>query len=254
MRLTVIAVFLGVVLCHSTTVSAQQADAGGYAYVTYFECDAALEFRADEIVARNYKPHYDAAVEAGEIISWSWLSHYVGGEWRRVLLLTAMDMDTLLSAAGALGEAIQQTTPQSGRDFTEVCNRHVDYIWEAAPEVGGTPPGSERGDAGFSTYFGCNVNREAEADALVRDVMGPIYNRHVAEGGLTSWTWLKHNVGGQWRRLLSLTASDHMTMMETRAAVLAEIQSGRNQRRYEAFNDICPDHEDYMWDIQIENP
>lgn len=254
MKCTATAFTFCIVLIYSLQAPAQEADSPAYAYVTYFDCDAALEFRADEIIARNYKPHYDAAVEAGEILSWSWLAHYVGGEWRRVLLLTAPDMETLLAAAGALGEAILQTTPQSGRDFTEVCGSHVDYIWEAAPEVGGTPAGTERGPVGFSTYFDCDVNRETDADSLVRDVMAPIYDRQVAAGGLTSWTWLKHNVGGQWRRLLSLTASDHMTMMATRAAVLDELQTGRNQRRLEAFTEICPDHEDYLWDIQIENP
>lgn len=252
MRISLLLIFIGALA--SFEASAQERRPAAYAYVTYFECDAALEFRADEIIARNYKPHYDAAIEAGEILSWSWLAHYVGGKWRRVLLLTAADMETLLASAGALGEAILQTTPQSGRDFTEVCGAHVDYIWEAAPEVGGTPAGTERGPVGFSTYFDCDVNREADADRLVRDVMGPIYNAEMESGGLTSWTWLRHNMGGRWRRLLSLTATDHMTMMTTRARVLAKLQEGRNQRRFEAFNDICPDHEDYMWDIQIENP
>lgn len=225
-----------------------------FAYVTYFKCDAALEFRADEIVERNYKPHYDAAVEAGEILSWSWLTHYVGGEWRRVLLLTTADIETLIASAGALGEAILQTTPQSGRDFTEVCSQHVDYIWETTPGVGGTAAGTERGAVGFSTYFRCDVNREDEADELVRTTFAPLYNRYVENGGLTTWNWLRHNVGGQWRRLLSLTASDHATMLKTREAILADMQDRRLARRFEEFNEICPIHEDYMWDIRIENP
>ena len=234
--------------------AAQEPPASVFAYVTYFECDAALEFRADEIVERSYRPHYDAAVEAGEILSWSWLSHFMGGEWRRVLLLTTTDTEHLLASAGALGEAVMQSTPQSGRDFTEACSAHVDYIWESSPEVGGTPPGTERGPAGFSTYFACDINREDDADDLVRTTMGPILDRHVESGGLATWTWLKHNVGGQWRRLLSLTASDHATMLDTRASMQEELRTGRVARRYEQFNEICPTHEDYLWDIRIENP
>ena len=141
------------ICCLWQAAAAQELPARAFAYVTYFECDAALEFRADEIVERNYAPHYDAAVEAGEILSWSWLSHFVGGEWRRVLLLTTPDLESLLASAGALGEAILQSTPQSGRDFTEVCGKHTDYIWESAPDVGGTQAGIERGPAGFSTYY-----------------------------------------------------------------------------------------------------
>ena len=235
-------------------VLAQDSQDQAFAYVTYFECDAALEFRADEIVERNYRPHYDAAVEAGEILSWSWLAHYVGGEWRRVLVLTTADVETLIASAGALGEAILQTTPQSGRDFTEVCSKHVDYIWETTPGIGGTATASERGAVGFSTYFRCDINREDEADELVRMTFGPIYNRYVDNGGLVTWNWLRHNVGGQWRRLLSLTAASHADMLNTRRAILEEMQQGRTARRFEEFNEICPVHEDYMWDIRIENP
>ncbi len=242
------------ICCLWQTAATQEIPPRAFAYVTYFECDAALEFRADEIVERNYAPHYDAAVEAGEILSWSWLSHFVGGEWRRVLLLTTSDIESLLASAGALGEAIQQSTPQSGRDFTEVCNKHVDYIWESAPDVGGTPPAAERGPAGFSTYYACDLNREADADELMRTAIGPVYDGHVATGGLSTWTWLKHNVGGQYRRLLSLTAADHATMLNTREAIEGEMREGRLARRFEQLNDICPQHENYMWDIQIENP
>ena len=60
----------------------------------------------------------------------SWLSHFVGGEWRRALVLSTTNMDDLLAAAGALGEAIQESTPEAGRVFTEVCPEHEDYIWE----------------------------------------------------------------------------------------------------------------------------
>ena len=199
-------------------------------------------------------PHYDAAVEAGEIMSWSWLSHFMGGKWRRALLLTTADTEHLLASAGALGEAVMQTTPQSGRDFTEACSSHVDYIWESSPAVGGTPPGTERGPAGFSTYFACDINREDEADELMRTAFGPVYDSHVKPDGLSTWTWLKHYVGGEWRRLLSLTAPDHATMLAAREAVLEQLQAGRTARRFETFNDICPTHEDFMWDIRIETP
>ena len=226
----------------------------GYAYVTYFKCDAGREFRADEIIERSFKPHYDAAVEAGEIVQWSWLSHFVGGEWRRALVLSTTNMDDLLAAAGALGEAIQESTPEAGRVFTEVCPEHEDYIWETVDGVGGTPVGDVRGSAGFSMYFDCDLNREDRADEIMRETLGPVYDARVANGDLTSWIWLAHNVGGEWRRILSLTASDHNTMMRTRAAILADVSEGRASRALEQLNDVCPDHEDYMWDIQIESP
>ena len=192
-----------------------QADeaAPALAYVTYFECDPARESRADEIIERSFAPHYDAAVEAGDIFSWSWLGHFVGGKYRRVLVLTASDIDHILAAAGALGEAIEESTPEAGRVFTDVCPVHEDYIWETIPGVGDAAVGQARGAVGFSTYFDCDLNREDEADDLVRETFGPIYDSQIQSGGLTTWTWLKHDVGGQWRRLLSMTATDHGRMV-----------------------------------------
>jgi hypothetical protein len=233
---------------------AQDNDVPAYGYVTYFSCDAGNEFRADEIILRSFKPHYDAAVEAGEIVQWSWLSHFVGGKWRRALVLSASNMDDLLAAAGALGEAIAANTPEAGRVFTEVCPGHEDYIWRTVPGGASSAIGMDRGAVGFSTYLDCDLNRESRADELIRETLGPIYDSHVESGGLVGWTWLAHDVGGRWRRLLSMTASDHNTMMETRAAILEQMQSGRTQRAFEQLNDICPDHEDYMWDIQHETP
>ena len=104
-------VLIAPLVCLSGTAFAQDDDeAIGFAYVTYFECDAGREYRADEIIELNYKPHYDAAVEAGDISQWSWLTHFVGGKWRRALVLTAANMDDLLASAGALGEVLEATT------------------------------------------------------------------------------------------------------------------------------------------------
>ena len=242
-------------ICLTGTSFSQEAEAPiAYAYVTYFTCDASLEYRADEIVARSYKPHYDAAVEQGEILQWGWLGHFMGGPWRRALVLTAATMDDLLAAAGALGEAIQASTPEAGRVFTEVCNTHEDYIWQTVSGVGSTTVGTARGEAGFSTYIDCDINREERADELIRETFGPIYDAAVEAGDLVSWTWLAHNVGGSYRRLLSLTAIDHNTMMETRAEIISTMNSGRNQRAFNQLNEICSDHQDYMWDVLYETP
>ena len=254
MKSSLTVVFL-VVLGAVPLIAVAQSDtaATAYAYVTYFECDPANEFRADEIVAHSFAPHYNSALEEGEILSWSWLGHFVGGKYRRALVLTARQMDQLLFAAGALGEVIEEQTPEAGRVFTEVCPVHEDYIWETVPGVNAAV-GEHRGKVGFSVYMDCDVNGEERADELMRDVFGPIYDAQIAAGGLTTWSWLAHNVGGKWRRLLSLTSTDHNTMMRARAAILADMRAGRTARSFNQLNDICPDHQDYMWDIRIENP
>ena len=254
MKRTACLVSMAAICCLSGMALAQDDGSPvGYAYVTYFECDAGREYRADEIIELNFKPHYDAAVEAGDIASWSWLTHFVGGKWRRALVLTAANMDDLLASAGALGEALEATTPAAGRDFTSICPIHEDYIWQTVPGIGSSI-GVERGSVGFSVYMECEVNREERADEIIRETLGPIYDAQVESGGIVGWNWLAHNVGGDFRRLLSITGADHNTIMETRAAILAEVRTGRSSRAFEQLNDICPDHHDYMWDIRFETP
>ena len=255
MRLkTVAGPFLAVLLLGGTAVAQEDAARQGYAYVTYFGCDPAGEARADEIVKRTYAPHYDAAVAAGDIASWSWLAHFIGGKWRRALVLTTWNMEDLLDASGALGEIIEESTPEAGRAFTEVCQHHEDYIWQTVSGIGTNPIGAERAEAGFSMYFVCDPSREDRADEIVRESLAPIYDRHVGDGGLATWMWLRHDVGGEYRRLLSATAADHKTMMSTRAAIIAELQSGRAERATRQLNEICGTHHDYLWDVQIETP
>jgi hypothetical protein len=244
----------GLTCCAGIAFSQDGEATVAYAYVTYFECDAAREFRADEIIERSFKPHYDAAVEAGEILRWSWLGHFVGGKWRRALVLSASNIDDMLASAGALGEVIEDSTPEAGRVFSEVCPIHEDYIWQTVEGVGNTSVGASRGEVGFSSYMDCNLTGQERVDELMRETIGPIYDAHVANGDLVGWSWLAHNVGGQWRRLLSVTASDHNTMLHTREAIIDELQTGRLRRASEQLDEICGTHQDYMWDILYETP
>lgn len=234
---------------------AQEQEGGTvYAYSTYFVCTPDGESRADEIIQSSFKPNYDAAVEHGDISSWSWLQHYMGGYWRRVLVITANDMDSLLDSSGALGEIIEDQTPEAGRSFSGICSSHEDYIWQTVAGVSTGTTAGNRGSVGFTAYFECDINEEERADELVRDVFAPIYDSHVQDDGLTTWNWLAHNVGGEFRRILTMTSSDHKTLMRTRAAILDQLGERRNERAVEQFNDICFTHQDYMWDILIQSP
>lgn len=225
-----------------------------YAYATYFVCSPDGESRADEIISSSYKPHYDAAVEQGDIRSWSWLQHYAGGEWRRVLVVITSDMVSLLDSSGALGEIISERTPEAGRAFSEICSTHVDYIWETIDGVGSGAPTDQRGDVGLTIYMQCDMNRESEVDELMRNTIGPVFAKHTGEDKLTSWNWLKQNLGGKYRRILTMGAADHKTLMATRAAIHADFGERRVSRAVREMNEICHTHQDYIWDILIQVP
>jgi len=162
------------VLLSSSSLGQQDELQKVFAYATYFVCSPDRESRADEIISSSFKPHYDLAVEQGEILSWSWQSHFGGGNWRRALVIIAADMDSIIDASGALGEAISESTPEAGRAFSGICASHEDYVWEMDVAVGSAAAVDDRGEAGFSVYMQCDLSREDRADELMGDVIGPI--------------------------------------------------------------------------------
>lgn len=249
---TIASVFTVLLVLHGG-LQAQERDTA-FAYATYFVCSPDGESRADEIIRTSFKPNYDAAVEHGDILSWTWMQHYVGGYWRRALVIVAADMNMLLDASGALGEIIQDSTPEAGRAFSAICSSHEDYIWKASTAVSGTAITEKRGAAGFSLYLKCDMSQEERADELVKDVFAPVYNRHLGENGLTSWNWLTHDVGGEYRRLLIMGAGDHKTLARKRAEIIEELGQRKTVRALREFNSICHTHQDYMWDILIQTP
>ena len=216
---------------------------------TYFYCHVAKEEQADKVVKEKFAPVYDAAVEAGTINAWGWLAHRVGGKWRRVLYHSATGIDALLDAGdqiyAATGEAVGDDTT-----FGDACSGHDDYIWQS-DNVG--TGGVERGDAGFSIYYYCDQQKESRADEIVKEHFAPVYDKLVEDGKITSWGWSQHFVGGKIRRLQTMTGADHKAILNARNDAIAAIYDDDNPVGTE-FGDICTDHLDYMWDIQIENP
>jgi len=224
-----------------------------YVYGIYYECDVARQELADEIMELVFKPAFDAAVDDGTITSWGWLSHHTGSKWRRLVYHSAPDLGTLLSALTEVNQSIDDKHPELARTFTEVCGTHDDYIWQSVTGSRGGNVGIERGDAGFSVYMQCDMSREDRADELVTEVFAPIFDRHVADGGLASWGWMQHVVGGVWRRILTMSAADHSTLIAARTAIIKEMFED-NEAAGREFDSICGSHQDYMWDIVFEKP
>lgn len=252
MRITS-AVQIAVLLAIAFPVQAQDtASDTVFAYATYFECTPDRESRADEIIASSYKPHYDQAVEQEQIVSWAWMQHYIGGKWRRMLVVVTDELETALETSGALGEIISDRTPEAGRAFSEICSTHDDYMWQSIPGIGGGPVSAHRGSAAFSTYMQCDLASEERADELVRTVLAPVYDAHVGDGQLTSWNWLRQTVGGEYTRLLTLGAQDHESLLRSRAAIDSSLKGRKVQRAMREFLTICHTQSDYMWDLYLE--
>jgi hypothetical protein len=245
---------LAFLLSCSIALAQNDDDAVGYAYSTYFTCNSADLGVADEIAKNVWASTYDAAVEAGDISAWGWMAHHTGGTWRRALYYVAPSMEVLLDAGDSIGAKLDENAPEAGRVFGEACPSHEDYIWQSVPGSGGRTLSGERGAAGLSVYFKCDSDKEERADEIVAKTFGPSHQKQVDAGNLTSWGWLQHNIGGDYRRLLTLTAVDHKTLIKARDAIFEEITSGPNERLSNEFDSICGPHRDYLWDLQIETP
>lgn len=231
-----------------------QAD-GPYAFGTYYVCDQNREAFADMIQENVMGPILDSHVEAGHLLAWGWLSHRIGGEWRRAEYMIAPDRATLLTVRNAVIETLQEAGPaqQASRELTDICPGHDDYIWRVVAASDPATVGQDRPSAGMSTYYECEISEEGRADEIVRDVFAPIFNRHVGDGAFNSWGWLAHDVGGEFRRLFTVDAADGPTLYAHRDALLADVQSQAAEAGAE-FNEICDAHEDYQWDITISRP
>lgn len=232
-----------------TTFAQEEEKAKKFTYATYFFCDVNGEERVDEIVETVNGPVYDQLVKEGVISGWGWLGHHTGGKWRRIQYYQAGSVNALLDAQAEMSKRLDGKDAAADKDFGKICNQHEDYIWEV--ESGSAS--ETRGDAGFSVYYLCDESKEERADEIFAKDLGPIFDKYVAAGKLTSWGWSSHWVGGKYRRLQTMTATTHKGLLNARAELIEEMYSEENKAGIE-FNQICGSHTDYLWNIKNETP
>jgi hypothetical protein len=106
-----------------------RADAG---MSVYYVCNESTEDRADELFASSFAPLLDKAVADGKLASWSWLSHFVGGKYRRLQSMTGADHKAILAARADLINVLyygDEPNP-AAVEFNEICGSHSDYLWD----------------------------------------------------------------------------------------------------------------------------
>jgi hypothetical protein len=240
-----VSLITGLAICTLTQAQEEQRPES-FIYATYFNCDTSKQERADEIFQQLDQPFWEGAVTDGTVTGFGYMIHKTGGKWRKVQYYRAPTIEALLAAQNKVGDAIDAKNKKLSTEFGAICNSHDDYIWRA---VSGKNSEQPRGKAAFSVYYECDVNREAEADALIKVVHGPILDKLVADGKLVSWAWNEHIVGAQYRRLATMTAADENALMQARGAVVEALDKNPLSR---TFDGICTSHADYIWEIKAE--
>ncbi|MBT8055039.1 MAG: hypothetical protein HKN57_07275 [Xanthomonadales bacterium] len=242
-------VIIGLAAVAGSALAQEEEAATSFTYATYFYCDAAGQERVDEIVKTQNAPVYDQMVKDGVITGWGWLAHHTGGKWRRIQYYQAPTVDGLLDAQAEIDKRFTALGDTGDAEFGKICRSHDDYIWEAKSGSSG----EGRGEAGFSVYYGCDQSREMRADEIVAKDFAPLFDKYVAAGKFTSWGWSSHSVGGEFRRLQTMTAKDHKSLLKARNEMIDEMYA-EGSKAGEEFASICGSHVDYMWDIQLETP
>ena len=220
-----------------------------YTYATYFNCGGGGSLAAaDAAIAEDYE-RMDAFVDDGTVASWGYMSHHTGGQWQRIIYTQADSLAALLDAGDTIGDDGDDADDADDADddtdaFGAACNIHDDYIWQVKNGMGG----EDRGTAGLSVYHVCDINKEERADEIVAEHVAPILNKMVEDGALTSWGWQSHVIGGEYRRLQTMTASDHKSLISARNDAIAAIYADESEAG-EEFSAICGPHVDYMWNI-----
>jgi hypothetical protein len=222
----------------------EKAEPNLYTYATYLSCDYSSLSRANELLNQYFAPIYDQAVKDEVISRWGWGSHHTGGEWSRVLYHQNPSLEQAIAAVDELQKRFTATGGEGGKEFGRICSRHTDYVWLSL-----AGDGANRGPAGLSVYYECDIDKEDRADELMMQVYGPVLDKHLGEGKLSSWGWSSQVLGGKYRRLATTTAADFSILLKQRAQILEQILANPLARE---FSSICHSRVDYLWRLPHE--
>jgi hypothetical protein len=237
-------------LLASPMAQAQDQAAERYIYATYNYCDMSKQDRADALFEEVNKPALETAMKDGTITLYNYLAHVAGGQWRRVNVIGGGSVQAVLDAQKTIGERIESNEKSRKLDAeaAAICPSHDDYIWHA---VAGNVGGVTRGGASFSTYYVCDQSRESAVDDAVKTMLAPVFDKMVADGKISTWGWMEHIVGGKYRRLATISASDVKSLMSARAAMVEALDGNSGG---DILTDVCPEHTDYIWEIKAQAP
>ena len=236
----------GILLSASASAQAQTPPAP-LSMVTYYQCAQGDADRADTIFKEHFGPFLKAEQGAGRILSYGWLQHVEGGEWRRVMYVMGNAMSQLAASRAAMAK--MTASPEHAKAFDEfagLCPSHDDYIWRG--KSSSQSPGDvsrPRSPFAMSTYYECDSN-EAEADAIVASTLTPVLNQRVKAGAIDTWNWMEHMFGGKYRRLLVIDGKDEAALLANWGSLQDELQKAAPDMA-RRFDQICHSHADYIW-------
>jgi hypothetical protein len=219
-------------------------------YATYYVCDQSTQGNMDSLVETNEAPVFDRWVEEGRLLAWGYQAHFTGGKWRRAQYHVSSTLEEAFKNQAEIFGMVYSDNREGGQARAEACAGHDDYVWSSTL---GSPADAGRGDVSLAVYYVCSVADQQRADELFAEIIAPTLDEFVDDGRITGWSWLSHVLGGKFRRMQSMSGDDYATLA---AARLEALRRAAREHPDEArsFNEICPTHVDYLWDIQHGSP
>ena len=123
--------YIWTLVASSPSVAEALPNADEVGLSAYFKCDQARESRADEIYTEIIGPAVQAHVDMGHISGWGWLTHDIGGEFRRIATMGGSDFATILDMREAALGAVRGDHPDEMEEFLTICPSHEDFLWGA---------------------------------------------------------------------------------------------------------------------------
>jgi len=99
----------------------------------------------------------------------------------------------------------------------------------------------------MATYYRCTQGDAARADTIFNQHVVPFFNAEKSAGRITSFGWLKHWSGGEWRRLFYMSSNDADKLLDSYMGLIKMAQSAEHAKAMDDFDRICSSHDDYTW-------
>lgn len=101
----------------------------------------------------------------------------------------------------------------------------------------------------YASYFNCTGGSTSVVDAMIADDAERV-NGLVEDGTISGWGWLEHHTGGNWDRIFYFQHESLDGLLDGLVALQNNNDDDEEEDAGPAFQEICSDHEDYIWAVQ----
>ena len=104
----------------------------------------------------------------------------------------------------------------------------------------------------YASYFSCPGGKLSDADKIMKNEYGPVYDQAVKDGAIKGWGYAKHHTGGRWQRIFSHTNDSVDGLLKSVNTMNDMLKSANVDPDFKFFK-TCNAHDDYIWEETAGN-